>query len=832
MGWSPEPDLDGSLCPRNGVTADCSNPRYELGGGLDRVAADAFVLSNRLKASLPRRRPLARGVAHRTDPDRQNLAVAIANVACSPYVLGMAIQGNGYELLGVSVSGGPLTEPVHVELDSGLAAFYGENGAGKTWLLRMMSSALTGVALSRGDAGSALADLHLRVSKPQDPPEGAFLEGLVANLEATANARRGQVLLTAAAEEYLPSEMDTEELGERGVARDVWSQIAILIDLAPSTHDIPTEMGQALYESADAGLLTLRACGTEGVPAWQVFLAGATHRAEIFPDLLAFESEQQLLIHLLSSDEALAKVDGLDSFMAAFKNWSEQNQLSWAETSPYCLPRWRTSSSRRTARQDWPTWLQIPLLPLGDDLTVLPVQVLGSDESPRDPDADTLDHILGARPVTEGPDGGKTVPAAIVGNDSDSPVFGEVVAEALERVQRETAANLQDVLPGPPILRFHMGSIEEWLRGIRPVWQFLEPGTGEWLPITMLSSAQERWAKLAIGLASAPGYGLPVVFFCDEPETGLHRLAERRLAIGLQNLALRTGVSILAATHSPLLLDANQVRPVLVRRDPQGAVATSAVPLSVLNRLEAERSAGQLGLSVGDLLSLMRLAVVVEGLHDEMVFTWLLREPLDSALATILPLHGGRHAPSLADARLLFDGTDAQVLLVLDNLNHQQVHEIWTRTTTLAATGDLEGARASLDDLRDSKSSETLFLHQLGLRALEVGRMDRIHIHGLGLPDVICYLPPDLLLAEAKPWSKLISSWKRDSANKPPTDLKQWLKTNHLLPDDQEQIDAAVQNAAVAAHRDGRHVPSDLMELGLHILDLGSVSGPPTPPAA
>jgi ABC-type branched-subunit amino acid transport system ATPase component len=156
-----------------------------------------------------------------------------------------------------------------------------------------------------------------------------------------------------------------------------------------------------------------------------------------------------------------------------------------------------------------------------------------------------------------------------VGNDSDGPVFGEAVAEALERVQRETAANLQDVLPGAPTLRFHMGSIEEWLHGVRPVWLFLELGTGDWLPITMLSSAQERWARLAIGLASAPGYGLPVVFFCDEPEAGLRRLAERRLATGLQTLALRTGVSVLAATHSPLLLDANQGRRCLSEETPR-----------------------------------------------------------------------------------------------------------------------------------------------------------------------------------------------------------------------------------------------------------------------
>ena len=74
---------------------------------------------------------------------------------------------------------------------------------------------------------------------------------------------------------------------------------------------------------------------------------------------------------------------------------------------------------------------------------------------------------------------------------------------------------------------------------------------------------------------------------------------------------------------------------------------------------------------------------------------------------------------------------------------------------------------------------------------------------------------------------RLLASWQRDSGAKPPTNLKKWLKTNHYLPTDQAEIDADVENAAAMACRDGLSVKSDLVGLGLHIQDLGSVSGLP-----
>lgn len=87
------------------------------------------------------------------------------------------------------------------------------------------------------------------------------------------------------------------------------------------------------------------------------------------------------------------------------------------------------------------------------------------------------------------------------------------------------------------------------------------------------------------------------------------------------------------------------------------------------------------------------------------------------------------------------------------------------------------------------KSSERLFLHRLGVRALEDGRMDRIHVHGLSQPDVICYLPPGLLLQKPGEWPDLIRRWKKDAAPKQAENLKKWLVANHYLPSDRSELD-------------------------------------------
>src|SRR4051794_15966142 len=98
-----------------------------------------------------------------------------------------------------------------------------------------------------------------------------------------------------------------------------------------------------------------------------------------------------------------------------------------------------------------------------------------------------------------------------------------------------------------------------------------------------------------------------------------------------------------------------------------GGTHARPVQISVVDGLSVESSADELGLSVGDLWALARLTVVVEGVHDEWVFSNLLRDSLDSAVAGIFPIHGAARLRSLAEARLIMHGTDAPTLIVLDD---------------------------------------------------------------------------------------------------------------------------------------------------------------------
>ena len=111
----------------------------------------------------------------------------------------------------------------------------------------------------------------------------------------------------------------------------------LLLDLAKATHDAPDDAMDALYESADAGLLTLRACGTRDAPAWQVFLAGPVHGADLFPGLLRLMSERQLVqtsemsdLTKKLNDKAVDHDDALDQLRAIMHAYSLDNPLTWA----------------------------------------------------------------------------------------------------------------------------------------------------------------------------------------------------------------------------------------------------------------------------------------------------------------------------------------------------------------------------------------------------------------------------------------------------------------------------------------------------------------------
>lgn len=129
-------------------------------------------------------------------------------------------------------------------------------------------------------------------------------------------------------------------------------------------------------------------------------------------------------------------------------------------------------------------------------------------------------------------------------------------------------------------------------------WTASEVGGGH-VHTEQLSDAQRRWSHFAIDLAlwlidGAPGRARMILI--DEPERGMHRLGEQRLARGLSELSNALGVTLVVATHSPAFLRLSNSALHHVRRDSEGATRVESIDLlrddpTALGISRSERSA-------------------------------------------------------------------------------------------------------------------------------------------------------------------------------------------------------------------------------------------------
>ena len=146
---------------------------------------------------------------------------------------------------------------------------------------------------------------------------------------------------------------------------------------------------------------------------------------------------------------------------------------------------------------------------------------------------------------------------------------------------------------------------------------------------------------------------------------------------------------------------------------PGGGIAVRNLPLSVVDSDARASAATQLGLSHGDLWALTRLVVFVEGIHDEWIFKSLLKEDFDESLAAVLPIHGGTRVRSLADASMVMDGSEAPVLVVLDEMTASGGQRHLDLIKGAWMSGDARLAEQLLRELRAEKGDSYLYLHQL-----------------------------------------------------------------------------------------------------------------------
>jgi AAA domain, putative AbiEii toxin, Type IV TA system len=157
------------------------------------------------------------------------------------------------------------------------------------------------------------------------------------------------------------------------------------------------------------------------------------------------------------------------------------------------------------------------------------------------------------------------------------------------------------------------------------------------------AARQEPGSQAAVQLepADAPG-----VYIIDEPEAHLHPAAITSVRSWIEDLA-RTATAVLAATHSPLLLDTDSPLTTRVLVLPGTGLRVMA---GMLDEQLAETVA-ELGITKGDLLLMTRLALFVEGPHDQIILTELFGRELRDTGIRVFPAHGGDEFQELVTTR-------------------------------------------------------------------------------------------------------------------------------------------------------------------------------------
>ena len=698
----------------------------------------------------------------------------------------MAISGDGYELTHVSVRGGvPIDEMLHFDLDERLSVLYGLNGAGKSRILRAIMDALSG-----RQQGSGRADLHLTVDVTRAPDRG-FMRDFSACLSEALRETRGEMYTS---NEFADYEILYEEIRAPDETWSISEKLHALADLIAAQRRLSDSDRTNLHEVVEKGRFVLQA-GHDGRRI--LWLAARPSDSPALAESLGI-GPHHLRRMLAALDDPVSGsatfshplIDGINAFTYLFsssRDGGRDARTIVSELGDQCLP----------------------LMRLGSSYDLQPVSVIDGLS-----DADDLDRVTLDSVTWRGRYHSRVYQAAAAAFE----VSTEVRA-AIAKVEEKCNCYLGEVLMNPPTLRFSVPEPDQLLRGGHPRWEF-EAG-GVWVPITELSSAQIRWANLAIGLAVAKRYGRPTMFLCDEPERGLHRLAEQRVSKGLASLVHSAETGIIAATHSPLIIGSAAANRVLTYRDTSGSTALRPWSLPVADPIDAELAILDLGLVSGDLLQLMNLAVVVEGLHDEYVLNALLRRQLNDASAGIFSMRGAAHAKSLAEAKVLFRATNGPILVVVDGLINQHLAPLWREIKAADRAGETAGALSKIGQLSTLRVEEAEFLAELAKAAVESKTLQRIEVHGLSLPDIICYLPESsVLLRDDESWNVLLERWVAAARNNNPRNIKGFLKNKSLLPKDTAELNERVRDAAIRAASTISIVHPDLVALGDVITEL------------
>lgn len=351
------------------------------------------------------------------------------------------------------------------------------------------------------------------------------------------------------------------------------------------------------------------------------------------------------------------------------------------------------------------------------------------------------------------------------------------------RLGGRASAALERYLGQPsPELRVEIAPLHQWHHGDFIEWKAIDPLSAAAVSIGQLSSAQQRWARIAIAEALSDERGsdplsrrpTSSVLLIDEPELALHPQAIRHVC-----LALSAGEhqSTLVATHSPIVLGSAD-RVLEVRRSTAHPMLEVRDGGHLLQPELAKPQSEEHGLLKSDFLAMTRLLVLVEGQHDRIVFVELLREPLADARALIVEVGGSlAMAEALRDAAL-FRALDCPILMLLDDFSDDD-RRWWTELVEASRAGsrspeevvqEVRGRASHRNDRWD-------VFRQIADQALRAGAVGRVHLDGVPVLDIPQVFPPAAFgLDEELTWRDVEASVVAEHGKRTSKNFKTWME--------------------------------------------------------
>lgn len=394
----------------------------------------------------------------------------------------------------------------------------------------------------------------------------------------------------------------------------------------------------------------------------------------------------------------------------------------------------------------------------------------------------------------------------------------EDARQVATRFEAEANQQLQELLLDGPMLRIQVLRPDEVSSTERLIWQ-AEDKSGAWVSISELSDTQQRLIKFALFVRPRLGVsGLPVIVL-DEPERGLHRLAEAHLRQGLKAICdRRPELVVIVASHSPTFLrpDISKVHHVI--RNSEGALEVASLPGTSLGDIAA------LGIPPAELLLLYRVIVLVEGVHDQWVLSKLFGDELRDLGAYIAPIRGGENQKlvAAADANIIFNFTEANLVVMLDAIDQKRVQRVWEQALQAKAEGksihEIRNILEKIAPANENKNkhelhpkSEYRWLVEFCQAAIEKGRESRVTLAMVGEPDIQYYLSTKQFLIdsasglEPPTWRELKKDHERALNNGASGNFKNWLQETNQASFEEERWDSAID--------DLQDIPEDLLEV-------------------